>query len=216
VCSPGPGWCREALVARAGQRVRTLKARCRPRPGMSPNQRRARDAGRHHRRAGRGARRGPGRHHLLRARVSSRRDASPPPMPNRPLRCVRLRGRGGGAGAGDQRTSDANRRCRRRRCRLANGCPVHWRYSGDGGGSSRGRTRQGGHDTGTRAIPTTGVGLGDDGGRGVRGAAASGCGHAARPAAPRAAPIAAVGPGRGAISQGRSRRPDADPNRARP
>jgi hypothetical protein len=53
------------------------------------------------------------------------------------------------------------------------------RHSDDGRGSSRGRTEQGGHDTGTCAIRTGGVALGDGGRRGIRGAAATGCGHAA-------------------------------------
>jgi hypothetical protein len=47
---------------------------------------------------------------------------------------------------------------------------------------------KGGHDTGTRAIRTVGVGLGRGGRRAIRGVAAAGCGQSARPAASRAAP----------------------------
>jgi hypothetical protein len=72
------------------------------------------------------------------------------------------------------------------------------RQGDDGRGSSRGRTGQGGHDTGTRAIRIARVALGDGGRRGVRGFAAASPGHAARPAPPRAAPTAARGTRRGA------------------
>jgi hypothetical protein len=72
------------------------------------------------------------------------------------------------------------------RCRLANERPVNWPREWRRV-ISRADTK-GGHDTGTRAIRTAGVGLGDGSRPGIRGVAATGCGRSARPTAPRAAP----------------------------
>jgi hypothetical protein len=102
--------------------------------------------------------------------------------------------------ANDNRAVRSRERRPPRRRRPATGWLMGVRFTArrqgdDGPGHLAGGQDKGGHDTGTRAIRTAGVGLGDGGRLGVRGAAAAGCRHAARPAAPRTTLIAATGRG---------------------